>query len=85
MIKGLMLWTAMALPLLPAAAQASRLANAQFLVSLTVLSSCTASTVRSGVRVICSPGVSYRVMSAGDAPGSLSSISRDGDVVTILY
>ena len=86
MVKGLMAAVAMVM-LLPLAAPSSQFASTQFLVSLTVLPSCAAATVRAGASVQCTPGVQYRVMTAGDAAGPAegSSISRDGDVVTVLY
>jgi hypothetical protein len=86
MVKGLMAATAMAL-LLPPAAQSSQFARAQFLVSLTVVSSCTVATARAGASVRCTPGVPYRVVAAGDGvePGAGPSISRDEQLVTVLY
>lgn len=84
MVKGLM---AAATALLPLAAQPSQSARAQFLVSLTVLPSCNASTAHAGASVLCTPGVPYRVITAGNGAESAAgpSISRDDRVVTVLY
>jgi hypothetical protein len=82
MVKAFMAWLAVA-SLLPCAAQSAAFARAQFLVSLTLVPGCNAAAVRDGARVLCTPGVAYRVIAAGDPDPS--SISRDGDLVTIFY